>query len=69
MGQDVPALGLALDSSSTLIDRFSTALENENNVKNSLFRFENINGPLLMIPQNMIKFGLLFKWLKILKLI
>jgi len=48
-GQDIPALGLALDSKAKLIDRFSVALENDTKVKKSLFKFENINGPILMI--------------------
>ncbi|MBE0365654.1 hypothetical protein PULV_b0274 [Pseudoalteromonas ulvae UL12] len=48
-GQDVPALGLELDSSAKLIDRFTIALENKTEVDKSLFKFENINGPILMI--------------------
>ncbi|GLX80242.1 hypothetical protein tinsulaeT_35820 [Thalassotalea insulae] len=48
-GQDIPALGLALDSNANLIDRFSVALDNKANVNQSLFKFENINGPIFMI--------------------
>ncbi|WP_444926032.1 acyl-CoA thioester hydrolase/BAAT C-terminal domain-containing protein [Microbulbifer sp. TRSA002] len=48
-GQDIPALGLELDSNAKLLDRFTVALENKTNVNKSLFKFENINGPILMI--------------------
>lgn len=48
-GKDIPALGLALDSNAKLIDRFTVALKNKSNVNKSLFKFENINGPILMI--------------------
>lgn len=48
-GQDIPALGLELDSSAKLVDRFSVALENKKDLNKYLFKFENINGPLLMI--------------------
>lgn len=48
-GADIPALGLELDSNAKLIDRFSVALKNEVKVKKSLFQFENINGPILLI--------------------
>ncbi|WHI47611.1 alpha/beta hydrolase family protein [Microbulbifer sp. EKSA008] len=47
--KDIPALGLGLDSNAKLIDRFNVALGNLNNVKKSLFKFENINGPILMV--------------------
>lgn len=48
-GESVSALALALDSNAKLLDRFTTALENHQKVKESLFHFEKINGPLLMI--------------------
>ncbi|QSX41751.1 acyl-CoA thioester hydrolase/BAAT C-terminal domain-containing protein [Shewanella cyperi] len=48
-GQDIPALSLELDSNAKLIERFNVALENQENVNKALFKFENINGPLLMI--------------------
>lgn len=48
-GNDIPALGLELDSDAKLIDRFSVALENKNKLPEALFKFENINGPILMI--------------------
>lgn len=48
-GQDIPALGLELDSNAKLIDRFTVALENKTNVNKSLFKFEYINGPILLI--------------------
>lgn len=48
-GEDIPALGLELDSSAKLIDRFSVALENKINVNKSLFKFENINDPIFLI--------------------
>ena len=48
-GSDIPAFSLALDSNAKLLDRFQVALQNENNVNRSLFKFENMNGPILMI--------------------
>lgn len=48
-GQDIPALGLELDSNAKLIDRFRVALKNKTQVNKSLFKFENINGPILLI--------------------
>jgi dienelactone hydrolase len=48
-GLDIPALNLALDSNAKLFERFQVALQNEDNVNQSLFKFENINGPVLLI--------------------
>ena len=48
-GSDIPALSLALDSNAKLFERFQVALQNEDNVSQTLFKFENINGPILMI--------------------
>lgn len=48
-GKSIPALGLALDSNAKLLDRFSIALQNSSKVEKSLFKFENINGPILLI--------------------
>ncbi|KZN45888.1 acyl-CoA thioester hydrolase/BAAT C-terminal domain-containing protein [Pseudoalteromonas luteoviolacea] len=47
--KDIPALALGLDSNATLLNRFNAALDDQNLVKKSLFKFENINGPILMI--------------------
>lgn len=48
-GKDVPALSLGLDENAPLLDRFKEALKNEKNVKKSMFAFEKINGPILLI--------------------
>ncbi|WMN61910.1 hypothetical protein NI389_19085 (plasmid) [Pseudoalteromonas xiamenensis] len=48
-GQDIPALSLELDSNAKLLDRFKAALAIKDNVENARFKFEKINGPLLLI--------------------
>ncbi|CAM4007862.1 acyl-CoA thioester hydrolase/BAAT C-terminal domain-containing protein [Pseudoalteromonas byunsanensis] len=48
-GKDIPALGLALDSKADLLERFTVSLQNKKKVVQSQFKFEQINGPLLMI--------------------
>ncbi|MDN3487319.1 acyl-CoA thioester hydrolase/BAAT C-terminal domain-containing protein, partial [Pseudoalteromonas sp. APC 3224] len=48
-GKDIPALSLELDEKAPLLNRFEVALENKDNVANSLFSFEKINGPILLI--------------------
>lgn len=48
-GKDIPALKLELDENAPLLSRFEAALENKENVAKSLFSFEKINGPILLI--------------------
>jgi dienelactone hydrolase len=48
-GKDIPALSLGLDDKAPQVRRFEVALNNETNVKNSIFAFEKINGPTLLI--------------------
>ncbi|OHU88179.1 MULTISPECIES: acyl-CoA thioester hydrolase/BAAT C-terminal domain-containing protein [Pseudoalteromonas] len=48
-GKDIPALALVLDNKANLLERFSVSLQNKQNVAQSQFKFEQINGPLLMI--------------------
>ncbi|WP_105168207.1 acyl-CoA thioester hydrolase/BAAT C-terminal domain-containing protein [Pseudoalteromonas sp. T1lg23B] len=48
-GKDIPALGLALDGNAKLLERFSVSLQSKKKVARSLFKFEQMNGPLLMI--------------------
>ncbi|WP_267960036.1 acyl-CoA thioester hydrolase/BAAT C-terminal domain-containing protein [Shewanella sp. AS16] len=48
-GKDIPALGLELDSNAKLLKRFTVSLQNEEKVNDALFKFEKINGPLLLI--------------------
>lgn len=48
-GRDVPALALGLDSSAPNLNRFDEALKSEENVGKSMFAFEKINGPILLV--------------------
>lgn len=48
-GKDIPALSLGLDSKAPNLSRFDEALKNEENVGKSLFAFEKINGPILLV--------------------
>lgn len=48
-GKNIPALGLGFDSQTKLLKRFSSALKNTAQVNNALFKFEKINGPILLI--------------------
>lgn len=48
-GQDIPAMSLELDEKAPQLSRFDAALKNEKLVEKSLFAFEKINGPILMV--------------------
>lgn len=48
-GQDIPFLSLPEIDNATQIQRFQKALEDEAKVKQAMFAFEKINGPILLI--------------------
>ncbi|NQD38294.1 alpha/beta hydrolase [Permianibacter sp. IMCC34836] len=48
-GESIPALSLALDENAPLLRRFEVALEDKDRVAPAQFKFEKINGPILLI--------------------
>lgn len=48
-GKDVPSLNLPDIDNATQIQRFERALQNIEKVKNAMFGFEKINGPILLV--------------------
>lgn len=48
-GMDIPALSLEPDETLPKLSRFEAALANQKLVRNSLFAFEKVNGPILMV--------------------
>lgn len=48
-GQDIPSLSLPDLENATQIERFQKALANEKLVKQAMFAFEKINGPILLV--------------------
>ncbi len=48
-GKDIPSLSLPELPNATQIERFNHALANQERVKQAMFAFEKINGPILLI--------------------